>query len=305
MVDATPRQLKYFVEVVESGSLSGASHSLCIAQPALSQHIAAMEEVLGVKLFERHARGMKPTAEGVRLYERARSILRQISLLKDDIRDSGDLPRGEVRLGIAGALAGVMVAPLLRGIESEYPDIRLSLTDGLSTEMATLIESRMVDLALFPSASEIEGMESLPVLTEHLYLFGSVDLLGGEAGPIPFAAIGAQHLAAPDRTHDLRKMMEREAAAQNLRLDVRYELNSPAMILSVVREGLACAVLPRSTYPDFPQAGPIRARLITHPGLTRVQSIVWPSDRSLSSAALAVKKILIKAARTVEEKGQS
>lgn len=300
----TPRQLKYFVEIVESGSLSNASQSLGIAQPALSQHIAAMEDFLGVKLFERHARGMKTTIEGARLYARALSILNQIDQLHDDVHDSGTAPRGEVRLGIAGALAAVLVTPLLRSIESEYPDIRLHLVEGLSKQITALIESRAVDLAIFPGSSEMDDMEILPVFTEHLYLFGATHSMQGQTGPIPFAKIGDRPLVAPDRAHDLRKMIEREASAQGVRLNVRYELNSVSMVTAIIKEGLGFGILPRSAFPERLKPTPVKARLITKPGLFRVQSMVWPSDRALTPAAKAVRDIVINIIKTMEADGR-
>ena len=299
----TPRQLKYFVEIVESGSLSNASQSLGVAQPALSQHIAAMEDALGVKLFERHARGMKTTAEGLRLYERALSILGQIGRLRDDVLDSDAAPRGEVRLAIAGALATVLVAPLLKAVESRYPDIRLSLVEGLSTRVASLIESRAVDLAIFPGASEMTGMESLPLFTEHLCLFGQFESREEQAGPIPFAQIDNRPLVAPDRAHDLRRMIEREATAQNLRLNVRYELNSAAMILAVVKEGLAFAILPRSAFPGLLQSMPIQGRPIVSPDLSRAQSIAWPSGKTLTPAAKVVRGSVIDIVKNMQRDG--
>ncbi|MOA58883.1 HTH-type transcriptional regulator GltC [compost metagenome] len=63
----TPRQLRYFLEIARSGSLSLASAALRIAQPALSQHVAALEAELGVALFERHAKGVTLAAAGKRL----------------------------------------------------------------------------------------------------------------------------------------------------------------------------------------------------------------------------------------------
>ena len=69
----THRQLKYFVEIARTGSITTAATTLRIAQPALSHHIAAIEEELGVTLFERHARGVRLTAEGQRLLERSRA----------------------------------------------------------------------------------------------------------------------------------------------------------------------------------------------------------------------------------------
>ncbi|MGE4337626.1 MAG: LysR family transcriptional regulator [Pigmentiphaga sp.] len=72
----TPRQLKYFVAIARCGSIATAASHLHIAQPSLSQHLAALEEELGVAVFERHARGVTLTVEGQRLLERATSLVR-------------------------------------------------------------------------------------------------------------------------------------------------------------------------------------------------------------------------------------
>src|SRR5437763_1477610 len=65
------RQLHYFVVVVEEGQMTSAASRLHIAQPALSQAIAKLEADLGVKLFERHSRGVIPTEAGAAFFERA------------------------------------------------------------------------------------------------------------------------------------------------------------------------------------------------------------------------------------------
>jgi LysR family nitrogen assimilation transcriptional regulator len=292
----TPRQLRYFIEIVKAGSLSGASGRLGIAQPALSQHIGAMEEALGARLFERHARGMKITAEGQRLYGRALSILDQLGALREDVRDAAANPRGRVRLAIAGALSTVLAAPLLRAVGQRYPDIRLDLMEGLSQRVAELIESRAVDLAIFPGAADMEGVSARPLFTEKLYLFGAPGSLPGRGRTLRFARIAGCALVAPDRRHDLRKMMEREAVAQGLRLDVRYELNSAPMTVSLVREGLACAILPRSAFGGMLAAMPVQSRLIVEPQLSRVQSLVWSHDHPLGSAARALVDLIVEVA---------
>ena len=99
-------------------------------------------------------------------------------------------------------------------------------------------------------------------------------------------------LAAPDRAHDLRKLLERAASALELRPDVRYELNSPQMLISVVRSGLAHAVLPAGACLDAVASRAIAGRPIVEPLLSRIQAIVWPGERGLTSAAAAVRDTL-------------
>ena len=75
------RQLRYFVKIVEAGSFSRAAATIHVAQPALSQQIAELEERLGLKLLQRSARGVTPTAAGEVLFREASSILHQLDQL--------------------------------------------------------------------------------------------------------------------------------------------------------------------------------------------------------------------------------
>lgn len=72
------RQLRYFVQIVESGSLAKASRQLFIAQPALSHHVTRLEDEVGKPLLLRSSRGVTPTDHGAALYQHAKFVLRQL-----------------------------------------------------------------------------------------------------------------------------------------------------------------------------------------------------------------------------------
>ena len=288
----TPRQLKYFVAIARTGSITTAASTLHIAQPALSHHIAAMEEELGVALLERHARGVRPTAEGQRLLERATAILRQMDRLRDDVRDASTHPRGNVSVCIVGSVAPVLTAPLFRLLSERAPEVRLQLTTGMSREAQAMVEARSVELALLPTAHELPRLQAIPVFQESFCLFGRPELVGAKAAPIAFADIGDRPLVAPDRAHDLRRMVERTALDLNCQLNIRYELNNSELLRRVVAEGLACAVMSRNAFAD-PAAAGVVARPITQPVIERTQSLVWMVDQALSPAAEAVRATLL------------
>ncbi|WP_051242632.1 LysR family transcriptional regulator [Azohydromonas australica] len=285
----TLRQLRYFVEIARSRSFSRAAEHLSVAQPALSQNIAALEAELGAKLFERHARGVELSEAGHRLYARAVELLAGFDSLRDHVEGRPVRPSGPVRVSIAGSLAAVVIAPLLRRVTDLYPDVELTVTEALSFEVRRQVESGEVHLALMPGASELLGMEALPVFEERFMLFGTYGAMRREPKQLPFAEVVQRPLAAPDRGHDLRKIIERAASSLNQPLDVRYELNSPPMLVAIVKEGLAYAVLPVSACIEAVAAKSVAGRLIVEPELTRVQALVWPKDRPLTPAAAAVR----------------
>ncbi len=289
----TPRQLRYFAEIARAGSMTAAAGTLHIAQPALSQHIAAMEQELGVVLLERNARGVGLTVEGRRLLDRAGSILRQLDRLPDDVKSAASEPVGPVSLCLVGSVATMLVLPLYRALEARAPGIRLQLSAGMSKQAREMLETRRVELALLPTAFEISRFEALPLFEEEFCLFGKREAFKKNCeGPIAFKDIGDRPLIAPDREHDLRKLIERVALDQNCALNIRYELNDSALLRRAVLNGLGCAILPRNTF-SVPETSGLVAREIVMPNIVRTQSLAWLSEQPLTSAGTVVKTILV------------
>ncbi|WP_321800565.1 LysR family transcriptional regulator [Caballeronia sp. J97] len=300
----TLRQLRYFVEIARTRSITHAAITLGVAQPALSTHIAALENELGVRLLERHAKGVELSEAGERLYARAVELISGFDNLKRDVNQTEDSPVGKVRLCIGGAIAAIVAPPLLRSMAERYPLVDLHVTDALSHEIQIQLEAGAAELALMPNAAEIPGMSSTSVLEEPFMLFGATELMRDKASCVLLADIAGFPLAAPDRAYDARKVIERVAANAGLSLDIRYELNSTGMLIGVVKEGLAYAVLPSNLCHEAVATGTLSRRAIDSPLLTRVQAIVWLSDRILTPAAMAVRDQLVQTVRLLVASGR-
>ena len=95
------RQLRYFTQIVESGSLSKASRQLFIAQPALSQQLSKLEGEVGKPLLTRSSRGVAPTENGLALYHHARFMLRQLDQALSIARKESGAVQGMVSVGPA------------------------------------------------------------------------------------------------------------------------------------------------------------------------------------------------------------
>ena len=123
------RHLRYFVKIVEAGSFSRAAATIFVAQPALSQQIAELEEQLGVSLLQRSARGVRPTAAGEVLYREASAILRQVEQLPSIVRSSGGEAQGVVSLGMSSTLAATLAGAFIEACKSALPKITLKFTE--------------------------------------------------------------------------------------------------------------------------------------------------------------------------------
>ena len=180
------RQLRYFVAIFESGTLSNAADNLRIAASALSHHLANLESELGVKLFYRKPRGMAPTAAGHRLHEHAKLILKTLAAAEADLREAGGEISGDVSIGMAYSAVKAIGVDLARRVLQDFPRLELALTESLSgTTLMNLLASD-VDIALVYNPPLDPSLRTQPILEERMVLVGKREIIGEDKGPITF-----------------------------------------------------------------------------------------------------------------------
>ncbi|MDU9389658.1 LysR family transcriptional regulator [Pseudomonas sp. zfem002] len=154
----TTRQLRYFVEIAESGSFSAAAERLYIAQSALSRQVRELEQQLDTALFERTARQPRLTAAGAAFLSRARNLLQDLEKASDLARAVGQGLRGGLRLSHSSTVP--LTGALLQRVSGYLRD-----NTGVSMEIAQLSsEGQLEELA--ESRLDI-GLLRLPVLRQH------------------------------------------------------------------------------------------------------------------------------------------
>ena len=134
--------------VVEAGSISRAATTVHVAQPALSQQIADLEERIGVQLLLRTPRGVKATSAGETLFREASLILHRMDKLPGMLKSAIGETQGTVRLGIVASLAGPLVGVIVEHFKSELPQVNLICSDGDSGSLVARVQSHALDLAL-------------------------------------------------------------------------------------------------------------------------------------------------------------
>jgi LysR family transcriptional regulator, nitrogen assimilation regulatory protein len=286
------RQLKTFSCVAELGSLSKASDTLRIAQPALSRQIKLLEHELRAELFTRNGRGMVLTEAGRLLLARTSGIVRQIDQIRDDIQSHAGAPTGRVVLGLVPTVSCVLSARLARRTVESYPGISLCIVESYSGHLIEWLHRGEMDLAVIygPSAD--------------LHL--SVQNLGRDAvvavGPrgsglsrkrrVEMDWLLRQKLVLPSHSHGLRALIEHAAAQKKLKLDIQVEADSFRVLTSLVEEGLGLALLPPSSVRDEVKAGKLETAVIAKQGPMRNLIIASPIDHPGSAAIAAVTVLL-------------
>ena len=135
------------VDAVEAqGSLLKASATLGISQPALTKNLQELEDILQLRLFDRHSRGVIPTAQGKLFTQAARRILADLRRLEEDLDEyvspsSGTVAVGALPVAAAGVLPGVIAR-----LRTSHPNIKVRLQQGRTTDLSPLLASGELDL---------------------------------------------------------------------------------------------------------------------------------------------------------------
>lgn len=175
------RRLKYFIKIVDVGSLTQAADILHIAQPALSQQLATLEGEVNQQLLIRTKRGVTPTNAGKILYTHAQAILRQCEQAQSAIDGAGQALSGQVSVGLApGTAAQLLAIPLLTEVQRQHPGIVLYFNENFGTTLSELIMSGRMDMAVIYGDRDIHGLRFLPLMKRKL--FSSVRTRWGSPG---------------------------------------------------------------------------------------------------------------------------
>lgn len=281
-------QLRYFLHIVEAGSMSKAAKVLGVAQPALSQHIANLEHDLGAKLLERTPGGVHTTPAGDVLSDHARTIFRQVDQARLDITYTDQTPRGEVVVVLAAAAASFIAPALSLAVEKNYPEVRITAMEAMSVRASELVENGHVDLAFLPYGHLLKQVEARPVVTEHLYLIGRQDMDLADDTPIDFKDACNAPLILPSHPHFLRKKLEQTAFDQGLKMDVRADQDSTRLLNAYIETGYAYGILPFTSFYEGISSGKLFARKIVNPVISRQMTIAWSRHKPLNKASKVV-----------------
>lgn len=288
------RRLKYFVKIVDVGSLTQAADLLHIAQPALSQQLATLEGEVHQQLLLRTKRGVTPTEAGKVLYRHAQLILRQCDQAMVDMQAASRGIAGSVSIGLApGTLAATLALPLLRILRARHPGIVPYLNENYGTTLSELIMSGRMDLAvLYGGRVAVHGLQFLPLMREPLFLVGPQSI-PQPPETVTVAALAEFDLYLPRPYNYVRKLVDEAFASAGLAPRVVAEIESANTMSAVIGEGLGATIVPMSMARELVvECGAWQARIV-EPAIEAPLALCQSDHLPLSEPALAVKEILL------------
>ncbi|WP_338448528.1 LysR family transcriptional regulator [Niallia oryzisoli] len=282
-------QLFYFHTVAKYQSFTKASEELNLSQPALSRSILRLEEEIGVPLFERKSRGVVLNQYGKVFLKVTNQVLSEMKEGKQKIHDMVDPNYGTISLAFIQTLGSSFVPDLISDFQKEFPNIHFRLSQNISSKILKGVEDATIDIGFCSPLEPHEGLCSLPVLSEELFLIvpaghrlaGKEQVNLSEVADDPFIFFKPQ-----TALHDLIQNLCIEAGFHPRKIFEGYEERT---VSDLVKANMGVAIVPYIPNLDESKISMIR---VQSPPCFRVIQMVWRKNGYLSPAVTNFKEFV-------------
>ncbi|UWP85962.1 LysR family transcriptional regulator [Dactylosporangium fulvum] len=239
MLDVT--RLRVLLAVARHGSVTAAATALHYAQPSVSHHLARLEAETGAQLVQRVGRGIRLTAAGRLLAERAEEIIGRLDAAEAELAEHSGLRAGRVRLAAFPSALGSFVPLAAARFAASHPAVALTLVEAEPPEALELLRSGDVDLAVVfdygpPPAGSPDGVRLVPLFAEPLHLVTLPDAARDLAS---FAR--ARWIAGCERC---RQSLVERCTAAGFTPQIAFTTDDYVAVQSLVAAGLGVTILP-------------------------------------------------------------
>ncbi|MDR3672407.1 MAG: LysR family transcriptional regulator [Holophaga sp.] len=267
------RYLQSFVAVVEFGSLAEAARRLDLTPAAIAARVHELELDLGATLFKRAGRSVHPTEAGMKILDRARSVLRDVRDLRAVAGDGKSL--GELRLGVFISAMISVLPPVLRGLYGKHPELNVFVELGHSVDLCRQVSAGALDAAIVvePQFALGKNCEWRALVEEPLVVVAPASMAGAD----PHVLLRTEPFIRYDRSVLGGQLGDRYLRDQGIRPHQRLEIDGLMAIATLVGQGLGVALIPDWTPMWSSNLDIARVPLPGRPPVRRV-GLVWAPD---------------------------
>ena len=245
----TLRQIRHFIAVAETGSISAGAQAVFVSQSSLTLAIQQLETEIGVRLFERHAKGMNLTHQGHQFLRQSYLILATVDNAKRSLQLGTESLTGKLTIGVTSLVAGYFLVELLKRFKSAYPNVTIQVVEDERPYIEHLLVSGEIDIGVL-ILSNIEDRDALQteVLMHspyRLWLPPLHPLLEHES--ISLADVAKQPLIQLN-ADEMDVHARRIWARAGLKPEIAMKTASTEAVRSLVAAGMGVSILPDMAY---------------------------------------------------------
>jgi len=283
-IKLTLRQLEVFRALASTLNFSEAARAVHLSQPALSNAIRKMEEMVGAPLVDRTTRSVRLTAVGEELLKVTTRLLSDLSDALDDVNALASGKQGHLKVSAVPSLAATFFPEVLRMYEAQYPGVALHAKDALSEACIEALKSGQIDVAVAPAKQQDDELVHHALFRDQLVLICRTDHELARFRRVTWSKLHPYRLVSLTSTSNVRHIMEAEYLQHGTAFQPAFEVEQASTLIGFIMNGLGIGILPASLTPLLNFSG-LRMIELTAPAVHRSICVIHLRSRALTPAA--------------------
>ncbi len=198
------RDLEYLVALAEHRHFRRAADSCHVSQPTLSGQIRKLEDELGVMLLERTSRKVLFTQAGLLLVDQARTVLREVKVLKEMASQQGETMSGPLHIGLIPTIGPYLLPHIIPMLHQTFPKLEMYLHEAQTHQLLAQLDSGKLDCAILALVKESEAFIEVPLFDEPMMLAIYEDHPWANRDRVPMSDLAGEKLLMLEDGHCLR-----------------------------------------------------------------------------------------------------
>jgi LysR family tcuABC transcriptional regulator len=279
------RQVRAVIAVCEEGSFTRAAERENATQSGISQHVAAVERALKVKLFERMPSGVVPTPAGLRYYRRCVEAVGMLDTAGEEARSLASFVTGELRIGLMPTFTRAVLAPTLDDFVVRHPDVRLHIVEGYSGLLTEMVLGDELDFAVVPAFEGRIGLKSRLLVRDREMLLSGPRRRLTPLAPVRLRDLKPLKVIVPGPDNVRRRNLETYFHTHGVEIDAMLEMDAMIGTLELVARSDWVTVLPSLISINDVVTGDIVVNPLADPAMHAEFVLIQPARRTLTAQA--------------------
>jgi LysR family nitrogen assimilation transcriptional regulator len=285
MANIPLRQIRAVIAVCEEGSFTRAAARENATQSGISQHVAAVERALGIRLFERAAGGVTPTPAGLRYYRRCVEAVGTLEHAEEEARSLGNAVTGELRIGLMPTFTRAVLAPVLDDFVPRCPDVRLHIVEGYSGALTEMVLDDNLDFAVVPAFEGTIGLKSRLLVRDREMLISGPRRGLQPLAPVRLAEVKPLKIVVPGPDNIRRRNLETYFQSHGVEVEAMLEMDAMIATLEFVARSDWATILPSVISVNDIGRGELTVNPLADPEMHAEFVVIQPTRRTLSTQA--------------------
>ncbi len=287
------QDFRLFLEVAEAGSFTKVAAQRQTVQSHISRQVSELERQCGGPLFRRTGRGVALTEFGQHVAQRARLWIKESEQLFADIRQTAQVPMGQVKLGILPSAAHPLMTQVFKRLGLAYPNIRLDVREGQGGELDAMLDAGSVDMAILFRYDKPSTTDETLLASASTYLVSSPGLSLTHGETVEFRRLEGLPLVLPRRPAHWRAILDEAAKSKGFQLQPAVEADSLTMQKELVAAHKHLyALLGPFSFSHELRSGHLQAAKVVSPDLKRYVTLARPKQGQLTQASRIVAELI-------------